>query len=158
MTTAVMNPDESWAMNPETMEVLESYLLYGDVSLVANELHIPKQKVTYYLGRPESKRFLDQIYFEQGYLNRNRQRLSDILGEVMELKLEEMRESEMGSKKDIAELIALAHKIRADEAKISSLCESSAPKNQTNVQINNAAGFGDNYNSLLEKIINVEKT
>ena len=158
MGSAILDPgqDSPWSINPEAMEVLESYLLYGDVSLVANELHIPKQKVTYYLGRPESKRFLDTIYFEQGYLNRNR--LQDILGEVMDLKLEEMRESEIGSKKDIADLIALAHKIRADEAKISSIgTEQSGPKTQTNVQINNAAGFGDNYNSLLEKIMTVEK-
>ena len=158
MPGAIMNPEEEYKMNPEAMTVAESYLITTDVRLTAQDLGIPKEKVVYYLGRPEVKRFIDTVYFEQGYLNR--QRLSDILGEVMELKLLEMRESEMGSKKDIAELIALAHKIRADEAKISTLEQpgQSAPKTQTNVQINNAAGFGDNYNSLLEKIINVEKT
>ena len=155
MGSAILDPgqDSPWQINPETMEVLESYLLYGDVSLVAKELHIPKQKVTYYLGRPESKRFLDQIYMESGYLNRNR--LQDILAEVMELKLEEIRESEMGSKKDIADLIALAHKIRTDEAKISGATGEGSPsvKTQVNIQNNTSSDFGSNYNSLLEKLV-----
>ena len=154
MTTAIMNPEEEWQMNPECQTVAETYLMTTDVRLTAKELGIPREKVVYYLGRPEVKRFLDTVYLEQGYLNRHR--LSDILTEVMELKLEEMRESEMGSKKDIAELIALAHKIRESENKISSLgSENTSPRTQVNIQ-NNSAGFGENYNSLLEKIIGVK--
>ena len=150
MTTAVMNPDESWTMNPECQTVAETYLMTTDVNFTAKELGIPREKVVYYLGRPEVKRFLDTIYLEQGYLNRHR--LNDILTEVIDLKLEEMRESELGSKKDIADLIELALKMRAQEAK--STAES--PRTQVNIQNNNAAGFGENYNTLLEKIINVK--
>ena len=152
MTSAVLDPDEQWKMNPEMMEVVNSYLITTDARLTATDLGIPREKVIYYLNKPEAKRFVDTIYLEQGYLNRHR--LQDILGEVMELKLEEMRESEMGTKKDILDIIALAHKIRSDETKITET--PNAPHNQTNVQINNAAGFGENYNTLLEKLVNVK--
>jgi hypothetical protein len=153
MTTQIVQPDEEWKLNPEMQTVAESYLMTTDVRLTAQDLGIPREKVVYYLNRPEVKRFLDTIYFEQGYLNRNR--LQDILAEVMELKLEEMRESEIGSKKDIADLLALAHKIRADEAKISGMGQEGgkSPSTQNNTQVNIGAGFGDNYNNLLEQIM-----
>jgi hypothetical protein len=151
MTTAILDPENEWKMNPEMQEVASSYLITTDARLTAQDLGIPREKVIYYLNKPEVKRFIDTIYLEQGYLNKHR--LQDILGEVMELKLEEMRESEIGSKKDIADLIALAHKIRSDEAKImTGEGSSNQPRNQTNVQIN-AADFGNNYNSLLEKLV-----
>ena len=152
MTTAVLDPDAEWALNPEAQTVAETYLMYSDVRLTAKELGIPREKVTYYLNRPEVKRFLDTIFLEQGYLNRTR--LQDVLDEVFELKLEEMRESEMGSKKDIADLIALAHKIRTDEAKTINISETTnAPRNQINIQNNTSSDFGSNYNSLLEKLV-----
>jgi hypothetical protein len=151
MTTAILDPENEWKMNPEMQEVASSYLITTDARLTAQDLGIPREKVIYYLNKPEVKRFIDTIYLEQGYLNKHR--LQDILGEVMELKLEEMRESEIGSKKDIADLIALAHKIRSDEAKImTGEGSSNQPRNQTNVQIN-TADFGNNYNSLLEKLV-----
>jgi hypothetical protein len=152
MTTAILDPENEWKMSPEIMEVLDSYLITTDATLTAQSLGIDREKVIYYLNKPEAKRFIDQIYMEQGYLNRHR--LQDILGEVMELKLEEIRESEIGTKKDILDIIALAHKIRSDEAKIATP-EANTPRNQTNVQIN-SGGFGDNYNSLLEKIMSVK--
>ena len=152
MTTAVLDPDAEWALNPEAQTVAETYLMYSDVRLTAKELGIPREKVTYYLNRPEVKRFLDTIFLEQGYLNRTM--LQDVLDEVFELKLLEMRESEMGSKKDIADLIALAHKIRTDEAKTINVSETTnAPRNQINIQNNTSSDFGSNYNSLLEKLV-----
>jgi hypothetical protein len=154
MTTEILDPEKEWKMNPEMMEVVNSYLITTDARLTAQDLGIPREKVIYYLNKPEAKRFVDTIYLEQGYLNRHR--LQDILGEVMELKLEEMRDSEIGTKKDILDILALAHKIRADEAKIAQGGNEGGPRNQTNVQIN-SAGFGDNYNSLLDKIMSVEK-
>lgn len=150
MTTEIMNPDEDWKMSPEMQTVAESYLHTTDASLTAQELGIPREKVVYYLNKPECKRFIDTIYLEQGYLNRHR--LQDIMSEVMELKLEEMRESEMGSNKDIADLVMMLHKMRMEEAKVS-IPNSLSPTNQTNVQINNGAGFGDNYNALLQKLV-----
>lgn len=155
MTTEIMDPDKEWKMSPEMQAVAESYLITTDVSLTAQDLGIPREKVTYYLNKPECKRFIDTIFLEQGYLNRHR--LQDIMSEVMELKLEEMRESEMGSNKDIADLVMMLHKMRQDEEK-SSIASNPVlvPTTQTNVQINNGADMGTNYTSLLEKLVNVK--
>lgn len=152
MTTELMNPDEEWKLSPEMLAVAESYLTTTDVRLTAQDLGIPKEKVTYYLNKPECKRFIDAIFLEQGYLNRHR--LQDIMSEVMELKLEEMRESEMGSNKDIADLVMMLHKMRMDEVKTTQV--TGGPSSQTNVQINAGNDFGGiNYNSLLQKLIKV---
>jgi len=134
--------------------IAESYLRTTDARLTAQDLGIPQEKVVYYLNKPECKRFIDTIFLEQGYLNRHR--IQDVLSEIMETKLEEMRDSEIGSNKDIADLLMMAHKIRTDEAKTIALSGGLGPHNQTNVQINNGAGFGDNYNSLLEKLTKVK--
>jgi len=152
MSSEIMNPDNEWSLSPEMLEIAESYLMTTDARLTAQDLGIPKEKVVYYLNKPECKRFIDTIFLEQGYLNRHR--IQDVLSHIMDIKLEEMRDSEIGSNKDIADLLMMAHKIRTDEAK--TIATSSAPTNQTNVQINNGAGFGDNYNSLLEKLTNVK--
>jgi hypothetical protein len=151
MTTEIMDPDQDWKMSPEMQAVAESYLVTTDIKLTAQELGIPKEKVTYYLNKPECKRFIDTIFLEQGYLNRHR--LQDIMSEVMEIKLEEMRDSEMGSNKDIADLVMILHKMRMDEMKVSSESGARAPTTQNNVQINGGAGFGgDNYNNLMDRI------
>jgi len=152
MTTEIMNPEEAWQMSPEMQEIAESYLATTDARLTAQDLGIPKEKVVYYLNKPECKRFIDTIFLEQGYLNRHR--IQDVLSHIMDLKLEEMLDSEVGSNKDIADLLMMAHKIRTDEAK--TIATQAGPTSQTNVQINNGAGFGDNYNSLLEKLTNVK--
>lgn len=155
MSSEIMNPDEEWKMSPEMQAVAESYLRTTDVNLTAQDLGIPKEKVVYYLNKPDCKRFIDTIYLEQGYLNRHR--LQDIMSEVMELKLEEMRESEMGSSKDIADLVLILHKMRMDEAKVNGSVGGVQPTNQTNVQINNGTpGYGgDNYMALLNKLVKV---
>ena len=150
MSTEIMDPDNEWKMSPEMQEIVESYLRTTDANITAQDLGVPREKVIYYLNKPECKRFIDTIYLEQGYLNRHR--LQDIMSEVMELKLEEMRETEMGSNKDIADLVLILHKMRMDESKVTGVGPA-APTTQTNVQINNGAGFGTNYNSLLEKLI-----
>ena len=157
MTSQILDPENDWKMNPEMQEVVSSYLITTDAALTAKDLGIPREKVIYYLNKPEAKRFVDTVFLEQGYLNRHR--MQDVLSEIMELKLEEMRESEIGTKKDILDVVALLHKIRTDEIKNTGLSEStsSGPKTQTNVQINNSAGFGDNYDSLLSKLVSVGK-
>lgn len=151
MGTEITNPEEEFKMSPEMVEIATSYLETADASQTAKALGIPREKVIYYLNKPECKRFVDTVFLEQGYLNRHK--LQETLSEIIEMKLEEMRETEMGSNKDIADLLALAHKMRHDELKTQAASEKVvAPTNQTNVQIN-GAGFGDNYNSLLEKLV-----
>lgn len=158
MSTELELPDNSYAMNPEMVAVATKYLEYSDSGLVASVLHIPVEKVVYYLNKPEVKRFINSRFLEQGCFNRDM--LQRRLSEVIEKKFVEMEEAEIGSSKDIAELIALAHKMRMDEIKAMQkdedmLIKKETPKQVGNItQINNR--FGDNYNSLLDKILDVK--
>ena len=141
--------DDEFSMNPEMISVANIYLQTTDVAETAQELGIPKEKVVYYLNKPEVKRYIDTIFLEQGYISRTK--IAATLSDVIEKKILEMEETELGSTKDIAELLALAHKIRMDELKHTAVLEAPKIDKQQNIQINNS--FGDNYNSLLEKIL-----
>jgi hypothetical protein len=96
------------------------------------------------LEKSEVKDYISSVYLDQGY--RNRFRLAELLDEVIESKLQEARDSDMYSSKDLVDIIALAHKISTDHSK------TSAPTKQTNVQLNS---FGEgNYGKLMEKLLN----
>jgi hypothetical protein len=73
---------------------------------------------------------------------------------VIETKLSEMVETGLGSTKDIADLLTLAHKMRMDELKAiteyEKAKEGSSIKKQTNIQINNNQ---PNYSDLLGKLL-----
>ena len=150
MSTDLMHPEEEYKMSPEMLEVVTTYIETSDVLDTARALDIPKEKVIYYINKSEAKRFIDTIFLEQGYLNRNK--IQETLSTIIEHKLAELEEAEMGSNKDIADLLELAHKIRMAEIKANG--EPKAPGRQTNVQINNALPFGgDNYNELMNKLL-----
>ena len=149
MSTDILAPEEEYKMSPEMVTVVTRYLETNDTAETARSLGIPREKVTYYLNKPEAKRFVDTIFLEQGYLNRSK--MAFILDEIIEQKLEEMRESEMASTKDIVDILAFAWKIRTDTVK--EVREAPVPTNQTNVQNNLVVGAGDNYNQLLGKFL-----
>ena len=78
---------------------------------------------------------------------------------VLKLVIEEAEETGIYSKKDLAELLQMAHKMRMDEIKAQAdllKAETTNIRNQTNVQINDAAlPFGQgNYGKLMEKLLN----
>jgi hypothetical protein len=101
-------------ISPEGLEIANLYLSSsGDCNLVAETLGVPLQQVTKELNRREVKRYIDTIYMDMGY--RNRFALSKVLDSVIGKKLEEMEEAEIGSSKDIADLLLLAHKMRMEE-------------------------------------------
>jgi hypothetical protein len=72
MSTDIIAPEEEYKMSPEMVTVVTSYLETNDTAETARALQIPREKVTYYLNKPEAKRFIDTIFLEQGYLNRSR--------------------------------------------------------------------------------------
>jgi hypothetical protein len=77
-----------------------------------------------------------------------------LLDELINKKLEDLDETGTGTSLDIVELLEKVHKMKMQELQLSiKLAEaekSNAPTTQNNIQING----GDNYNKLLEKIIN----
>jgi hypothetical protein len=144
-----MNELEEIKIEPEALEVANTYLQTLSIEATSAALGIPADTVSHYLQKRPVKEYIDAIFMEQGY--RNRFRLQSILDGVIEKKLEEMDEAELASSKDIADLIQLAHKMRVDDEKlIVERKKAEQPQKQTNVQVNN---YGENYSELLQKLL-----
>ena len=134
-------------INPENLEVANAYLSTGSAIEAASKLGISPDVVYSVLEKGDVKDYISSVYQDQGY--RNRFRLAELLDEVIESKLQEDRDSDMYSSKDLVDIIALAHKISTDHSK------TAAPTKQTNVQVNS---FGEgNYGKLMEKLLNGPK-
>ncbi|MGA1742621.1 MAG: hypothetical protein ACO4AC_10780 [Pseudohongiellaceae bacterium] len=146
---------EITVISPEGLEVANAYLQYGNIRAVCEYLQVPEQKVVDLLNKREVKTYIDTVYFDLGYRNRNN--IASLMDEVIKSKLDEAQETGVYSKKDLMDILALAHKMRMDEIKAQADLEkakASNIKNQTNVQINEAVPFGQgNYGKLMEKLL-----
>lgn len=150
------NPEAEIRLSPEALEVATTYLECANIKDTADLLGIPAEKVSYYLNKREVKRFVDTVYLDQGYLNRHK--LQDAMTQLIEQKMVEMAEAEIGSSKDIAELLMMAHKMRMEEIKaMQNENKESGPKVVVNAGGGNAGAFGANYDSLLGKLMNGAK-
>lgn len=140
-------------ISPECLEVANLYLTTGSLHTAASKCGLDLYEAAEIIGRREVKAYLDAIYLDAGY--RNRFRLADALDTLIDKKLKELEEADIGSSKDIAELLALAHKMRMDEITAMAKLEESRskPHNQTNIQINDHG----NYTSLVEQIMKAGK-
>ena len=134
-------------MAPENLEVANAYLSSGSAVVAASQIGCSPDQVYEILEKSEVKEYINSVYLDQGY--RNRFRLAELLDEVIENKLQEARDSDQYSSKDLVDIIALAHKITVDHSK-----EAKASTNikQQNVQINSPFGEG-NYGKLMEKLL-----
>ena len=147
---------EVTAISPEGMEVANSYLTLGNIKGVCEYLCVPESKVVDILNRMEVKKYIDTVYLDTGYRNKNN--IGSLLDEMIESKLEEAQDSGVYSSKDLADLLQMAHKMRMDEIKAQADIEKASAsniKNQTNVQINEGVPFGQgNYGKLMDKLLN----
>jgi predicted transcriptional regulator len=137
-------------ISPEVREVVNTYLETMDIAQTANILDMDKETVSAYLKKKEVKAFIDNVFLETGY--NNRFKIAAVMERVIEQKLRDMEESELGSNKDILDILALQHKMRMDELNL--LLKHQELQNKesvnNNIQINN---YGSNYAALMEKIL-----
>ena len=147
---------ELTTISPEGLEVANSYLQFGNMRGVCDHLQVAENKVVDILNKREVKKYIDTVYLDMGYRNKNN--IGTVLDEMIASKLEEAQETGVYSSKDLADLLQRAHKMRMDEIKAQAdlaKAESSNIKNQTNVQINEGVPFGQgNYGKLMEKLLN----
>ena len=147
---------ELTTISPEGLEVANSYLQFGNIRGVCDHLQVAENKVVDILNKREVKKYIDTVYLDMGYRNKNN--IGSVLDNMIASKLEEAEESGVYSSKDLADLLQMAHKMRMDEIKAQAdlaKTESHNIKNQTNVQINEAVPFGQgNYGKLMEKLLN----
>ena len=155
-------------ISPEGLEIANMYLTHsGDCKAVAAELGIPLSQVTKELNRREVKQYIDTIYMDMGY--RNRFNLSKVLDSMIEKKLAEMEDAEIGSSKDISELLLLAHKMRMEEIdamikmeklhqnrELAYVKERSKVHTGPTINIQDNSYGGSNYGALLAQLM--EKT
>ena len=150
---------EVTAISPEGMEVANSYLTLGNIKGVCEYLSVSENKVVDILNRREVKKYIDTVYLDTGYRNKNN--IGTLLDEMIQSKLEEAQESGGYSSKDLADLLQMAHRMRMDEIKAQAELEkasASSIRNQTNVQINEGVPFGEgNYGKLMDKLLNGPK-
>jgi molybdenum cofactor biosynthesis enzyme len=146
---------ELTTISPEGMEIANAYLTFGNIRGVCESMQVPESKVVEVLNKREVKRYIDTVYLDTGYRNKNN--IASVLDEMIQSKLEEAQETGMYSKKDLADLLQMAHKMRMDEMKAQADMEKASStnvRNQTNVQINEGIPFGQgNYGKLMEKLL-----
>ena len=146
---------ELTTISPEGLEVANSYLTFGNIRAVVEQLGVQENKVVELLNKREVKKYIDTVYLDMGYRNKNN--IAGLLDEMIESKLEEAKESGVYSNKDLADLLQMAHKMRMDEIKAQAELEKAQAtnvKSQTNVQLNAGLPFGQgNYGKLMDKLL-----
>ena len=150
-------PAETVKIAPEALEVANCYLQLNDPRQVAAELDLDVEVVADYLKRREVKQYIDSVFFDSGYNNRFLMRRA--MDALIKQKFTELEEAGTGSQKDIAELLALSHKMSMDlldkEIQLEKIRSGTSPQKQVNVQINEGLD-GSKYSQLVQKLITGE--
>lgn len=146
-------------ISPETFEVMTAYLENGQCSKkTASALNMSLDVVQHLLERPEAKRYIDRLYYEGGFRNRNR--MAELMDEILNQKLAELEDTGVGSSLDVMEIVEKIHKMKMAEIAMSIKlieAENKGPSVQVNTQINTNVSGGERYNALLERLINGDK-
>jgi hypothetical protein len=149
-------PAETLEISPEALEVANYYLQCQDIAEVSSSLDISTELVTQLLERKEVKAYIDHVFFNIGFNNRFKMRAA--MDAIIKKKFQELEESEMGSTKDIADLLALSHKMTMEEMgkqlELEKARAAGALKSQVNVQINEGFSDGSKYGKLIQQLIN----
>lgn len=152
-TLPTHTPAEALNISPEALHIANCYLQTPDIAAVADDLNVPRELVADTLARREVKAYVDNIFYNTGF--NNRFKLRALMDAIITKKLQDMDEADVGSTKDISELLALSHKMTIEhmdrEIKLESLRAANI-KTQTNIQINEATG-GTKYSQLIEKLM-----
>lgn len=135
-------------IQPEELEVAETYIATGwSIPDTAEVLGLPKDTVSDILNRRPVKFYINQALSEVGY--NNHFKMSRLIANIIDKKMEELEEAEIGSTKDIADLIKLA--IDWTKVRESLIKEERKIGKQTNVQLN--AYDGNNYSALIQELV-----
>lgn len=154
VTPPSASPAEVVKIAPENLEIANTYLACQSIPEVSRNLGLPTDMVAEVLGRRDVKAYVDAVFLDYGFNNRFKMR--QIMDAVINKKLQEMDESDIGSGKDIIEIMALSHKMAMDvldrQIKLEEAqAKTQNIKNQVNVQVNN--DHGDNYSNLMRKLM-----
>lgn len=149
-----VHPAEVLEISPEALEIANAYLQCQDLGKTADDLGVSRDLVATTLNKREVKAYVDSVFFNIGFNNRFKMR--NLMDAVIQKKLAEMDEADIGSNKDITELLALSHKMTVElmdrEIALEKLKQGNKVVSQTNVQINEGGG-GSRYGSLIQQLL-----
>lgn len=127
------------ALQPEISVVADTYIAQDfDAEKTAKCLGMDIKAVVAIIDSKEASAYISSIYFNKGYLNKAK--FFSVMEGLIDKKLEELEESETGSKADILELMQAMHKMKMDELKLElKKLEIESGKNKPGVaiQVNN---------------------
>jgi len=138
-------------ISPEGATIANTYLANAcSIKATSHALGLPTHEISASLQQPLVKSYVGLILRENGF--RHMVKIAEKLDELVEMKWEELSEAEIGSNKDIADLLLLAHKMQMDMAKLLQAdTVKEGPGVVKNTQINN---YGEgSYGKLMEKLI-----
>lgn len=148
-------PAEALKISPEALTVANSYLQTNSIEKTSEELGLDLVVCQDYLARHEVKRYVDQVFHDTGFNNRYKMRAA--MDAIIRQKFQELEEAGAGSGKDIADLLALSHKMSMDlldrELELEKLRQKTSEqhmKTQVNVQINDS---GTKYGELINRLL-----
>jgi phage terminase small subunit len=139
-------------ISPEGVEVANRYLESScSIQDTANSLSMEKHEVSELLNNPHVKKYVDSVLMEAGF--RQMDKLEEVINVIIEDKLEELKEAEVTSSKDIVEILSVANKLAIDRVKMIVERNKEAGKvvNQRNTQLN-VYDSASNYGKLMEAI------
>lgn len=157
ITPPSQSPAETVRISPENLEIANCYLGCQSIPETAENLGITTDIISEVLSKREVKAYIDNVFLDFGYNNRFKVR--QIMDAVISKKLQDMDEADIGSDKDILDIMALNHKMAMDHLAMQIKLEEARAKNttiknQTNVQIN---GEGSKYDNLIERLMRGDK-
>jgi len=138
-------------ISPEGAEIANKYLSTGcSILATSDQLGIPTYSISATIEQPLVRKYINRIISDTGF-----RRMESIMQKVESLidkKWDEIEEAEIGSNKDIADLLAMAHKMSLDFNKVLAV-ETAGSKvvSQKNTQVN-LYGEGS-YGKLMQKLI-----
>lgn len=150
-------PAETIHISPEALEVANCYLQCQDPRQVATELDLTPEAVTSILARREVRGYIDAVFMDTGY--NNRFLLRRAMDALIKQKFAELEEGQIGSNKDIADLLQMSHKMSMDlldrQIQLEKLrAAPGGPQKQVNVQINELDG--SKYSQLVQRLVSGE--
>ena len=158
-STELIDPEK---LSPEGLKVAEAYIMSGgDIEKTSLGLGLPVADLQSELNKREIKEYVDRIYHEAGF--RNRFKMARVMDELIAKKLEEMDDTDMGSSKDILDLLQAQHamkmkelefeaKVKKELLELERKKEEVQIKNQTNNQYNNYVIEESSYDKLISKL------
>lgn len=149
------SPAELLKISPENLEIANCYLQLQSAKEASEHLGVSLDLVTETLNRPEVQRYVDRVFQDTGF--NNRYLIREAMDQVIRKKFQDLEEAGTGSQKDIADLLALSHKMSMDllnrEIELEKLRAKTSEqqvKNQVNVQINDS---GTRYGELINRLL-----